>query len=208
LLAPGPLAFQLQQGQRSWSARLRGSVIGSLAFNVATHPSGYGLLSRLPGLGLGATRFHELDDVHSIAESSRLAGALQQFRAAASYDSSRWDAAVESWKSLGFTRLPSQGEVSAEPLRLPVLAPSREVRDRVVAALEARGLGATRMYGEPLPQITGVPDVVAQQGSFPNAAQLADRLFTLPTHGAVGEADIVRTRQLIDRCVGDQGTRR
>ena len=69
--------------------------------------------------------------------------------------------------------------------------------------LLARGLGASAMYGASLEKISGVPDAVRQQGPFPNAANLADRLFTLPTHGYVTSDAIESAARCIEGSLSD-----
>ena len=89
------------------------------------------------------------------------------------------------------------------PLRLAMLAPSRQLRDRLVSALSKAGLGATAMYQRPLPEIADIPAVISEQGPFPNASRLADALFTLPTHAAISPATVQNIHDCMGRVVGD-----
>jgi perosamine synthetase len=76
----------------------------------------------------------------------------------------------------------------AEPIyvRLPVLAASESCRDRILVVLRSQGIGAGRMYGRSLPAIfPGLADAF-----HPGAQTVAERLFTLPTHGFVRACDI------------------
>jgi dTDP-4-amino-4,6-dideoxygalactose transaminase len=78
-----------------------------------------------------------------------------------------------------------------------MLAPDRTARDKLVEDLNSTGLGASRFYGTDLTQVAGIPEVVWQQGPFPNAKALADRLFTLPTHALVNAGTVRATRAAI-----------
>jgi hypothetical protein len=70
-------------------------------------------------------------------------------------------------------------------LRLPVMARSAEV--------EGDGsLGALRSYPIPLPALPELNRASRPASEFPGAVALAERLWTLPTHGLVTES--VRAR--------------
>ena len=88
-------------------------------------------------------------------------------------------------------RCNSQEAPDPTRLRLPLLARDERLCARLVDALNVRGLGASRLYGGSLEKIADVPADVARQGPFPNAAEFARRLFTLPTHSSVS-SDAVR----------------
>jgi dTDP-4-amino-4,6-dideoxygalactose transaminase len=168
-----------------------GSRLAALAFNLATHPRLYGLTSRLPGLGVGTTTYRPLTSIRALPASAwrQVGAALAQYRAEPTDNLRAWRAAFGEWRQYDLTLLhAASGPASGRHLRLPLLARDRAHRDRLVDALHATGLGASRFYGAPLQQIAGVPEMVACQGPFPNASRLADRLLTLPTHAYVTEA--------------------
>jgi dTDP-4-amino-4,6-dideoxygalactose transaminase len=79
-----------------------------------------------------------------------------------------------------------------------LLARNERLCAALVAALNARGLGASRLYGSSLERIADVPADVARQGPFPNAAELAQRLFTLPTHSSVSPDAVRLARETVD----------
>jgi len=183
--------------------RLSGSRVAATVFNMLSHPQIYPWLLQVPGLGVGATVYHAPESLRAARPSllPQLGLALADFSAAASYGSSSYAPYLDAWLQWGVRPLSGLGARGAappqEPLRLAMLAASRAQRDALVAALSASGLGASAMYQHPLPKLAGIPSCVQSQGPFPNAQQLADTLFTLPTHRAVN-ADVVRD---IDRCL-------
>jgi DegT/DnrJ/EryC1/StrS aminotransferase family len=199
LVAPG-----LEEG-----SRVRDSVMGSrgasLAFNLATHPYFYGITSRLPGLGVGITRYEPLERPATLPRSAwgQVGPAFEKY--SHELHPSPWAAVVAECERCGFRvlRCASAAPAPAGPrLRFALLADSVERRDAAVGALSGRGLGASNMYGASLDRIDGIPAEVAQQGPFPNAAALAGRLLTLPTHSWVTEAAVERTLACLSSVTG------
>lgn len=92
---------------------------------------------------------------------------------------------------------PPGSSVPAEPLRLALLAPDQAARDVLVDQLNRAGLGASRLYGTDLTRVAGIPEMVSCQGPFPNANQLARRLFTLPTHALVKPDTVGTARKVV-----------
>jgi dTDP-4-amino-4,6-dideoxygalactose transaminase len=185
VLPAGAAADAVPAGQ---SHRLPSSRLAALAFNVATSPFAFNWVARLPGMGLGETHYKAPTTANAVAFDgwSQVGPALRSYRHRASYSAAVWAGALEEWRQRGISRLTLSGaddsSVEAEPLRLALLAPDRTMRDRIVEALSRAGLGASRMYGEALHRIPGIPGFASAQGPFANAMALADRLFTLPTH--------------------------
>jgi hypothetical protein len=202
LLGGGALVLPLNENASASSAgeshRLPSSRLAALAFNVATSPLAFNWVSRLPGMGIGETHYKPPTTINAVASDgwSQIGPALHGYRQQASYSAAVWSEALDAWRERGISRLGlAEGNgpsTEAEPLRLALLAPDRAVRDRLVEALSGAGLGASRMYGEALHRLPGIPDSAAAQGPFPNAMALADRLFTLPTHRDVTHGAVAR----------------
>jgi DegT/DnrJ/EryC1/StrS aminotransferase family len=170
------------------------------AFNVVTHPRVYGFATRAPGLGLGETRYSPVGRIARLPPSAwRQVGAGYEKYRREPY-TFPWSTVLPEWEQLGVHELVCA--TVAPPcadrrLRLALLASGRDLRDRIVAALRHRGLGASNMYGSAIDAIPAIPPEVSAQGPFPNAGTLAERLFTLPTHASV-TSDIVRqTRECL-----------
>ena len=180
-------------------ARLLSSRAAAIAFNALTHPMIYGILSALPGTGLGEVIYRPLGSAALLPEHAwpRLATAFELYRQKASYRWDVWTAELEEWSALGVVALTAPGApLPTEPLRLALLAPDRAARDILVNNLSRAGVGASRFYATALPGVAGIPEAVKRQGPFPNASALADRLFTLPTHTLVN-ATTVRTARAV-----------
>jgi len=171
-----------------------------LAYNTAIRPGPYALVSRLPGLELGVTRYQALAGIEAL-------------------DAQLKDCAVASWRHAATARAASQASigrriqaviqqgralrtlahVTDQPgtplLRCPVLARDLAHRDRLHDALSRESLGSSKMYGAALADIPGLPPVNAQD--LDNARKFAARLFTLPTHGNVDDRDLEKIASVL-----------
>ena len=177
-----------------------GTRAAAVAFNTVTHPRMFWLTSRLPGLGLGATRYHALESPTSLPHSvwGQVGPAYERY--------SRetwelpWSRVLPDWRPLGIESLACGGVAApaeTRRLRLALLAADRGQRDALVGELNRHGLGASVMYDVALNRIADVPAQIAALPAFPNADALAGRLFTLPTHSAVTPDVVARA----DACV-------
>ncbi|HEV2268348.1 MAG TPA: DegT/DnrJ/EryC1/StrS family aminotransferase [Steroidobacteraceae bacterium] len=175
--------------------RLLSSRSAAIAFNGLTRPSIYGIFSALPRTGLGDVIYKPLRDAALLPDRAwrQVGPAFELYRRKPSYRRDIWAAALEAWSELGVVPLSAPGvPLPAEPLRLALLAPDGAARDILVDSLNRAGLGASAFYATELTRVAGIPETVKRQGPFPNANALADRFFTLPTHGLV-TANTVRT---------------
>ena len=188
--AIGPLR-QVANEDISIRSRILGTRSAGLLFNIATHPRVYPWLTHLPGLSLGATRYHHPRVPARLPERAwkQLDVAFLDYRSCVTYTTQPYHQYMEAWDAIGLRRLCSAtgsgSSADADVLRLAMLAPSEALRNKLVSHLEQAGLGASAFYGKALSRIESVPDVVRAQGPFPNAEKLACRLFTLPTHQGV-----------------------
>ncbi|MQM39885.1 dTDP-4-amino-4,6-dideoxy-D-glucose transaminase [wastewater metagenome] len=165
-------------------------------YNVMRRRRAYWLPSALPWLQLGATVYDPLTGITGMdpVRRARLPAAVARFRGAPTQPQRRLADALRAGHLPGITDLPRAcpgTAAAARLLRYPLLATDRGHRDRLLARLNARGLGATALYGAPLGAIPGVPTPVAGTVA-PAAAAFADRLLTLPTHSGVTDADVAR----------------
>jgi DegT/DnrJ/EryC1/StrS aminotransferase family len=180
--------------------RLLSSRVAAVAFNTLTRPSIYGIFSAIPGTGLGEVTYKPLSNPDPLPQQAwtQVATAFELYRRAPTYRRDLWAAALQEWSQLGLSALTSPGSpLPVEPLRLALLAPDRAVRDTLVDNFNREGLGASRFYGADLTSVAKIPSTVKLQAPFPNAVALADRLFTLPTHGFVNAHTVLTARKLV-----------
>lgn len=190
LLAAQPFSVSLQdaaaalplEGQLHWRWQLKARI-----FNLVLHPGFYQFLQLLPFLRIGETRYHALD---AIARMDPWRTHYLHLNVAAYQQRSRQIQArlAALLASVGMEEMDLCRRLRVLDnvlLRYPLLCDSPEQCDRLYARLSAQGLGASRMYEQPLPQVSGVRSEL--QGDFPGAASFARRLLTLPTTSFVSE---------------------
>jgi dTDP-4-amino-4,6-dideoxygalactose transaminase len=183
--------------QRSW--------LGAGLFNALSWPAIYGLVSRLPGTGIGATKYSPLPEVHRMSTkySRRLGSVLSEYSRADSTILEAWMEIVASWRDFRIRPLVDLGSRATPPLlRLPVLAADTDQRNSLLHCFSREGLGASAMYEVPLNRIAGVPDI-ATGGTFPNAEDFASRLFTLPTHSLVTRSTVQKVNSIVHQLLAD-----
>ncbi len=100
--------------------------------------------------------------------------------------------------------VPARPAIAAGPLRLPVLAPSRAVRDRTRARLLRMGVDASVMYPGSIVQIPGIEPHLAGAADSHGAADLVGRLLTLPTYPTLAARDVQRIDDAFVTAAGEQ----
>ncbi|HDZ38856.1 MAG TPA: hypothetical protein ENH62_11300 [Marinobacter sp.] len=181
-------------------------------FNLLLTPPLYGAMERMPLLGIGQTVFHPLG---SIGRQSPVEGLLEagiegfnkRRDITAAYSEALVGLTGKGWAPLAvecFAESAREGLVASSPilLRYPLLAPSRQSRDKALLELNRAGIGASAFYGQALPAIEGAGEfVTVAASSFPCACDFADRLITLPTHEDVRNGDVESVADiLLGRC--------
>ncbi len=157
-------------------------------------PRLYWIPASLPFLGIGETIFETEFDIARLSRVQAAAAAVvlenvlffNRMRAANAYEIGRLVLESGDFKVPGWL-----AEHCPPYLRLPVLAPTQAFRDRAISSLRRRGIAATRMYPSSMKEIPGIgPHLVNGGAEFPRAQSLVERLFTLPTHPLLTDADI------------------
>lgn len=176
-------------------------------FNLLMSRIGYLLLERVPGLGLGKTRF----EPHGVVTRREIPAGLlsaglkhQSVRSSPHvlYEQELQCLERAGWVLLGRERFRTAGMSAENPrLRFAVLTPDGATRDEVVRELNAAGVGSNGLYEVALPGVDGIP-LSKPQHEFPVAADFAARLLTLPCHEDVTGADVRRIAGIL-RAVGD-----
>lgn len=172
-------------------------LIKRFVFNLLMRRLPYYVLERLPFLGIGETKFHRLVTISRLdLPESVLQAGLRDFQLRPlihqRYDTELAGLEARGWKCLTSDRSEMSRNDLQQPvplLRYPVLAPSKDMRDRAIAALNSAGIGASAFYERTLPQIDGV-EAEVEGRDYPVASDFASRLLTLPTHENVTSADV------------------
>lgn len=174
-------------------------------FNFLLGRFGYGLLRRVPFLGLGSTVYKPLASISRLTLPDGLVeagirGAEKRPRVALNYVRELEFLERSGWKPFMNKEVSKEARTGQVTLRYGILAPDRGTRDRAIAALAGKGIDANAFYERSLPAIEGVPgDLVGSVGDYPNAALFADRLITLPSHEDVTENDVAIVATTLDK---------
>jgi dTDP-4-amino-4,6-dideoxygalactose transaminase len=89
------------------------------------------------------------------------------------------------------------------PIRLPVLAPSRDSRDAAIRSLLASGITATSMYPGTLADIAALrPHLAVPDEPIPGAREVAARLLTLPVYPTLDADEVERIATSAERALG------
>ncbi len=165
------------------------------AYNRLLSPRLYWLPTMLPFINLGATVYHPLREIRqmdlfgveilgcNIDEYWRR-DPLTQDLLMQGIASCEHHLVIDLAKQCCGERLPRL-------IRYPLLARSAELRDELCERLNKKGLGASKMYPDTLPNIKGLARMFEEQGSSPNAQSFSQRIFTLPLHEGVSEKKIL-----------------
>jgi dTDP-4-amino-4,6-dideoxygalactose transaminase len=179
-------------------------LIKRLVFNLLMRRLPYYVLERMPFLGIGETKFHRLDTISCLdLPESVLQAGLRDFQRRPlihqRYDTELAGLEAWGWKCLASDRSEMSRNDPQQPvplLRYPVLAPSKDMRDRALVVLNSEGIGASAFYGRALSQIEGV-EALLDSAEYPVASDFAARLFTLPTHEGVTARDVARVTETL-----------
>jgi len=165
-------------------------------FNFLLGRFGYGLLRRIPFLGLGTTIYKPLTSLYRLRLPAGLleAGILEaRIRPAIA---GKYAQKLEFLRQRGWSLFMDSKAAGANGegqiiLRYGLLAPDCKTRDRAIEALNRNGIGANAFYGQALPDIEGVSGLLhGSARDFPNAVCFAERLVTLPSHESVTDKDV------------------
>jgi dTDP-4-amino-4,6-dideoxygalactose transaminase len=160
------------------------ALVEAVVMAIFIRPWLYWIPSALPCLGLGRTVYPARVVVRRM--SGFQAGLLRHWRRRLTASNGARSEAVSYFtRALSLERARGQ----ARPyLRLPIVAPDAETRRRVCALARRRGLGIAAAYPTPINEI---PELAAifDGRRFPSAAELSERLLTLPTHHLLSQKD-------------------
>lgn len=173
-----------------------------VAYNLLIQPRCYWALKYFPMTQLGETRYKPLSAIKSM---DRACMVILEKNIRDYYERKSMAAYIHemliSFGGNGAVNLPVACDcVNKKLLRYPLLLPSEEHRDNCLRSLEAKGLGASKMYPGVLPTIKGVSlPFVAEE--YPNASGFAARLLTLPLHSDVTNNTVNEIAAVFQQCL-------
>ena len=82
-------------------------------------------------------------------------------------------------------------------LRLPLLAPTPQRRNRIHVLAQRRGLGVSVAYPTPINEIPEISNMFDGQ-RYPSARRVSERILTIPTHQWMSKEDTRAIRECLD----------
>lgn len=175
-------------------------VTKAAAYALLLRPWLYWIPNAIPQLGLGQTMYDTSFAVHRYG-STPAALALGMLGRLEAFTATR--RANAEWLRRRLASVPGVALVSpaerSEPayVRLPILVADPAWRGRLLAALNAAGIGATGSYPGAIPDIPHLSAYPADVATPSVGASIAQRIVTLPTHPFVTAHDLERTVDII-----------
>ena len=186
-----------------------------LLLAIFIHPALYWFPAGLPFLKLGQTTFYKDFPMKKLSGmkagllhgwQERLEKANQIRKENAKYLYKRLRSRLRLSNGNAQSPSPLAGEGRSLPprylsggegvyLRLPVLINNREIRDKIFALSNKKGLGMSFMYPAPINEIEEIKNQFNGR-TFPSAKKVSERLLTIPTHHLLSERDKERISSL------------
>lgn len=188
--------YDLLPTESRWSALQNLLVL--VATSVLISPRWYWLPAGLPWLGLGETKFYKDFPIERMADA-RAATLIGWRRRLNAGNRARREQAIEYMAELSDLKSEAQS-VSADEacyLRFPLLLRDRRAKHVFCERSKALGLGASPGYPTTIDRIPELQGRLGP-GTYPGAAEVVDRLVTLPTHCYVRPMDRKRIRAALE----------
>lgn len=201
---PNTVLRRIDQTEEACFQRAK-QMLKRYAYNALIQPTVYGVVERAPFLHIGATKFHELQNIAAMAASTKalLPVNLQKYRTRTRSIQQRWKIALAALPTNCIIDLCAHHALAEDTdlLRYPLLINNATLRDDIYQRLHQQGLGASTMYGCSLISIDEVSRHAALFADDTNAVNFSARLLTLPTHDDVSAETIEQTIAIIrDSC--------
>ncbi len=180
-------------------------LINLMLYSIFFHPHFYWIPQRMPWLQLGETIFtldYEVKRMNTrvLRLGGRLFPVFGKIRHKRKELARKYRSMLEPFRP-DIVLLHDTDDEGIALLRFPIMFKSREKRDRILAELKKRGLGATGSYPVPLNELPGAADYFDRKEVYPNAKYISERIMTLPLHEYVTERDIERMTTIIKKSV-------
>jgi perosamine synthetase len=155
-------------------------------YSICLRPALYGAIRSLPFLGLGQTRYEERYPIAHLSAPQmgvaiELSRRLESIAADRSEKAARLRTALAAVPGIELPAIPADAEPAW--VRFPLRVTDPRARARIVASLDAAGIGATTSYPLALCDVPEVKALLRSPEPMPGARLLASQIVTLPTHG-------------------------
>jgi len=171
-----------------------------LFYSIFLNPRLYWMVSKMPGVELGVSRFEPGFAIKKLSAfqaelGKRVLKRLDQYNHLRRRNASRLAEELRTFREI--TIPVNLLDDSVYPLRLPIIVSDPSLRERLYHALQQSGIAASKMYPTSLDRVHQLLPHLAQFQECPQARFVADRLLTLPTHPYVQDQDIANITRVI-----------
>lgn len=160
-------------------------LFATFIMHIFINPRMYWFPSSLPFLKLGQTFFYENFDISKLSEMK--AGLLYNWKKRLEKSNE-----VRIKNSNEYTSL----NVVYPYIRFPLILENANLADKLYTISKEKGLGLSKLYPSSIDKIEKLKGRI-NEGEFPVASSLSDRLIALPTHPLLNKQDIERIKGLI-----------
>lgn len=173
-------------------------------YNFLLMPLLYGLVCRLPFLGVGETYYKPLAsiDKFELNKVRWLATNIDVYQHQ-KRESQEW---IRQMLASGDKNLIidisaiMDRKIKSPLLRYPVLVKNKTTRDKLKVSLLNNGIGASVMYKKPLVEIDGI-EAISGSGAYPMAKEFSERLLTLPCHNGVKISHVKVIKEIVSKII-------
>lgn len=195
------IAEEVARLEKAPAAKTVGLALKTGLYAAFLHPRLFWVPRSLPFLKLGRTEFDPGFPVAPLPNLSRasLPGLIAMLSEASRTPQRNAAAIAERVARLPQFSLPrTGGDCQPSYPRFPVLARDGATRQEAVRRLQKSGIGASSFYPSAICDIPGIEQHMAVRYFHrPRAEDLAERVFTLPTHAYVGPREIERMAAIL-----------
>ncbi len=189
-------------------SELRSVYFKLVVSSILLHPMLYWLPNALPFLRLGET-VYDPDFAIAAMGTTQAAAAVTLLPRLEQLNEGRRVTArsqISQIRKLNAYRVPGvKLPIDKVYVRLPVLADSPQHRERVIELLVKKGIKATAMYPGIIADLEALKEhPVDSPSEYPGSRHVAERLFTLPTHGFVTRRDREKMASALIRAAAEQ----
>lgn len=188
-LAAANVIDVLEKQESNWRLRAK-----YFAYNMLLNPIWYGLLTRLPFVELGKTRYHPLVKVSYMGQFQKNI-LCRNFELYKQRDRSPEGKYKKILAKINSNLLESRAH--GRMLRYPLLCDSFELRKNIYSKLNSAGLGVSLFYNDAIDAVEGVKPLIDVPFHLQCSTSFAQRLLTLPVHELVKDNHFIGVEKIV-----------
>ena len=181
-----------------------------LLYSIFFHPRTHWIPRSMPFLKLGETHYIDGFPIEKIFPGVMNFGEavfrrFSEIRATRKKLTGQYMEALSNHSDHFFWGFDKESRDDIALIRFPILFREAALRDRVLSALERRGLGASGSFPVPLNELSGAAiHFSLNPRNYPHAKEISQKILTLPLHEFVGRREVEEIRTTINNTIKEQ----